>query len=87
MRTRDEIEALKARIVFIEQKISSLERSTLVTLFKDKDEFDGHGDYWLGDEVGWKRVDVSKLVKQIFNHLKLKYIPESIVPASVEKRK
>ena len=86
MRTRDEIERIKERIDALEKGYGALKEKGKVSFYKDKDEFDGHGDCWRGLEMGWKEVDVNAIVKIIFNHLNLKYISESTVPASVVKK-
>ena len=70
----------------VERDIKDLERKTEVVLCKDDDEFVGSGDFFIGQEMGWRMVSVNKIVKLIFKHLNLKYIPESTVPASVVKK-
>ena len=86
MRTKYEIERINARLDKVERDIKSLKKKTGVVLCKDDDEFVGSGDFIIGQEMGWRTVSVNKIVKLIFNHLNLKYIPESTVPESVVKK-
>ena len=86
MKMSDEIEGIKERLRNLEAGQRNLERKTIVTLFKDKGEFDGDGDRIMGHRMGWKQVDVNDLVKLIFDHSNIKYVSESTVPASVVKK-
>ena len=86
MRTKYEIELINARLDQVERDIRFLEKKTKALLFKDSGHFDGRGDYFMGSEMGWKLVDVNDLVVLILDHLKLKYTPDSTVPASVVKK-